>query len=200
MTKVKICGLRREEDIAIVNEFLPDYAGFILAEGRKRTISEEQCRKLTRKLRKEIKAVGVFVNQNRVWIAELLEQGIIDVAQLHGQETEADVVWIKQKTGKPVIKAVSVQTKEDIEAWNQSQADYILLDQGNGGTGQTFDWNLTATVQKPFFLAGGIRESNVIEALLQSPAVLDVSSGVETDEYKDREKVRRIIRLIRKEA
>ena len=199
MTKIKICGLRREEDIEIVNEFLPDYVGFILAEGRMRTIGIERLRRLKRQLRAEIMAVGVFVNQEPAMIADLLKEGVIDLAQLHGQESEAEVAWIRNETGKAVIKAVSVRSKEDIEAWNHSQADYLLLDQGNGGTGRTFDWTLTATARKSFFLAGGIHEGNVEDALRLKPAVLDISSGVETDGYKDRRKVERIIERIRKE-
>jgi len=200
MTKIKICGLRREEDIAMVNEYRPDYVGFILAKGRRRTINEVRLRSLRQQLCREIQAVGVFVNQDKEWIVRLLEEGIIDVVQLHGQEKEDEIAWIKAKTERPVIKAVSVQSSADIKAWRWTTADYLLLDQGIGGTGKTFDWAFIKEVRKPFFLAGGINETNLYDALKQSPAGIDISSGVETGGYKDREKIRNIIELVRKEA
>lgn len=200
MAKIKICGLRRTEDVEAVNKYLPDYVGFIFAENRKRTISVETAVMLKEKLSKNIPVVGVFVNQSIEYIAELLNKGIIDIAQLHGTEGEDEVVAVKKITGKPVIKAVSVKTEADIAAWADSAADYILLDNGIGGTGERFDWSLVKKMSKPFFLAGGINSDNIKEALLKNPDVIDVSGGVETDGFKDEAKIREIIEIIRKES
>lgn len=199
MPLIKICGLRRRADIDIVNKYKPDFIGFIFAEGRARTITRELAEDLKKALAPEIKAVGVFVNQDREYIAELLKSGIIDLAQLHGNEEDEDVCYIKKITGKPVIKAVSVKTSADIEKYRNSSADYLLLDNGIGGTGQTFDWNEIKSVGKSFFLAGGIDINNVAEAMTKGALVIDVSGGVETEGFKDEEKIRELIKKIRGE-
>lgn len=199
MPLIKICGLRRMEDIEAVNIYKPDMIGFVFAENRTRQISVEDASRFRKALSKDIKAVGVFVNQDTEYIAKLLNTGIIDMAQLHGQESEADVRKIKELTGKTVIKAVSVASKEDVALWQESEADYLLFDNGAGGTGKTFDWSLIEDNRKPFFLAGGINESNVREALLCGADVIDISGGVETDGFKDAAKIHDIIEIIRKE-
>lgn len=154
---------------------------------------------LRKRLLPEIKTVGVFVNEKPEIVAEYLNDGIIDIAQLHGTEPEEDILFIKKMTGRPVIKAVSVETQSDCEKYNESGADYILLDNGKGGTGKCFDWKLIGNVTKPFFLAGGINESNIDEAIAISPYAVDVSGGVETDGFKDEDKIRKIINKCRKE-
>lgn len=167
--KIKICGLRRPEDIAYANEVKPDYVGFILTEGFRRSITKETARELKNKLEPGITAVGVFVNEPVEHIVEFLEEGIIDVAQLHGQESEEDIVYVKAVTGKPVIKVVRFVKQEDakavklsdvqvgnqddaklmnryaVEAWLDSAADYLLFDSGTG-TGKTFDWSVLKEV------------------------------------------------------
>lgn len=203
---VKICGLRREEDVRYVNEYLPEYIGFIFAAGRRRTIDKETARRLKGMLNPKIKAVGVFVNDNPKEIIELLKEGIIDMAQLHGDEDEQTVAYIKAESGKEVIKAVIFKEGEEANQllrWNASDADFLLFDSGTG-SGKTFDWNLLGgdeAINKPFFLAGGMTPENAGEALFriasQNLYALDISSGVETDGYKDKEKIALFIEAVR---
>lgn len=200
MALIKICGLRRLEDILTVNEFKPDFVGFIFAENRKRTITVEVARELKTKLLPQIKAVGVFVNQTAEYVAEIANSGIIDLIQLHGQEEETVIKKLKSLTVKPVIKAISVTNAEDISKWENSEADFLLLDNGIGGTGEKFDWSLIREVGKPFFLAGGIDATNILEALAKKPDIIDISGGVETEGFKDRDKIKEIIEIVRKES
>lgn len=197
MIKIKICGLLRPEDIEYVNEALPDYIGFVFARSR-RQVTEEQAELLKKSLDKRIHAVGVFVNAPMEDAVGLLENGVIDIAQLHGNEDEAYVEELKSKTRCPVIKAVKVESTEDILTMQNNPADYLLLDHGAGGTGEAFDWSLASDCRKPFFLAGGIHAGNVENALEKlSPYAIDLSSGVETDGVKDREKIIEIVRRVR---
>lgn len=197
MAKIKICGLTRQEDIAAVNLYQPDYIGFVFAPKSRRYLSYGQAAALRRHLCAEIAAVGVFVNEAKEIVADLLGQGVIDLAQLHGQETEADIRWIREQTGKPVIKAVSVRSRMDIQGWQESSADYLLLDQGTGGGGCTFDWRLADECRKPYFLAGGIYIGNLKEAFKTGAYAVDLSSGVETNGKKDRVKIAQIIKAVR---
>lgn len=202
MSKIKICGLRRLEDVDAVNRFMPDYAGFVLVPGRTRQITHEQAAALKKQLSKDILAVGVFVNERRDVIARLLDCGVIEMAQLHGQETEEDVRWIKERTGKPVIKAVSVKSADDVKRWRRSAADFILADNGAGGSGRTFDWGLISDVLQdgapPVFLAGGININNLDAALALKPYAVDISGGVETDGAKNPELIREAINKVRR--
>ena len=200
--KLKICGLRREIDITYANQIKPDYIGFVFADS-KRKVSEQEAVVLKSKLSKDILAVGVFVNENPKKIVDLLMNRTIDIAQLHGSENEEEIRFIKEATGKKVIKAIKVRTPEDIIKWQDSCADYLLLDNGEG-TGESFNWNilskLNKTLQmKPFFLAGGLRVENIKEALRAVrpfvPFGIDVSSGVETNGCKDFEKMSQLIKL-----
>lgn len=197
MTKIKICGLTRYEDIEAANRYKPDYIGFVFAQKSRRFLPPKQAAQFKNQLSADIAAVGVFVNEEKEIIADLLKQDIIDLAQLHGQESEEEICWIKEQTGKPVIKAVSVRTRADVDCWQQSCADYLLLDQGAGGSGCTFDWSLTDGCVKPYFLAGGICSANLTEALKKGAYALDVSSGAETDGKKDPEKMEEMIREVR---
>ncbi|MBQ9489702.1 MAG: phosphoribosylanthranilate isomerase, partial [Lachnospiraceae bacterium] len=113
--KIKICGLRRPEDVSFANEVRPDYVGFILTGGFRRSITKETARELRSLLAPEIKAVGVFVNEPVERIIEFLEEGIIDIAQLHGQESEEDIVYLKAVTGKPIIKVIKFVQQSDTE-------------------------------------------------------------------------------------
>ena len=197
MAKIKICGLTRQEDIAAVNLYQPDYIGFVFAPQSRRYLSYEQAAALRRQLCDEIAAVGVFVNEAKEIAADLLGQGVIDLAQLHGQETEADIRWIREQTGKPVIKAVSVRSRADIQGWQESSADYLLLDQGTGGGGCTFDWGLADECRKQYFLAGGIHIGNLKDVFQTGAYAVDLSSGVETNGKKDRVKIAQIIKAVR---
>lgn len=200
MTKIKICGLRRPEDILMANIYRPDYVGFVFAKSR-RQVTKEEAASLKQMLLPEILAVGVFVNAPSEEILELVREGVIDGIQLHGQETEEEIRYLKVRTSVPVIKAFSVVSQEDLQKCEASSADYVLLDSGAGGTGETFDHKLLERgIRKPFFLAGGMGSDNVREAIRNyHPYAVDVSSKVETDGYKDEEKVRTFIRRVRDE-
>ena len=197
MTKVKICGLTRMEDIQAANQYMPDYIGFVFAKKSRRFVLPQKAAELKRYLSSDISAVGVFVNEAKEEIVRLLNDHIIDLAQLHGQETEQEIQWIKEQTGNPVIKAVSVQSASDTVCWQNSSADYLLYDNGAGGTGQTFDWCLITECAKPYFLAGGIGLHNLAEALKQGAYALDLSGGAETNGKKDPAKIAEIIKKVR---
>lgn len=200
MPKVKICGLRTMEDIQAVNSCKPDFAGFIVEYPKsRRSITSDELKKLIRQLDPSICAVGVFVNAPFVLVADLLDQKVIQMAQLHGQEEESYIRQLQDETGKKVIKAFSVKTEEDIAKAKASSADYILLDQGGGGTGKTFDWMLAGGISRPYFLAGGLGVDNLEKAVhYLSPWAVDLSSSVETNGKKDPEKIRQAVELVRK--
>ena len=153
---------------------------------------------LVKELSSEIQPVGVFVNASMELVTGLLNDGTLAAAQLHGQEDETYIRELKQLSDKPIIKAFSVKTAEDIEKAVQSPADYILLDQGSGGTGKTFDWSLIPEIQRPFFLAGGIGASNLGQAIREiHPYAVDLSSSVETEKRKDPMKIRQVVDIVR---
>lgn len=194
--RIKICGLRREADIDAVNEAGPDYAGFVFAPSR-RQVTPQQAHRLRARLRPDIPAVGVFVNAAEADILALLRAGVIDMAQLHGQEDEAAVRRLKALSGKPVIRAVQVKGAADIAASLDSAADWLLLDSG-AGSGFPFDWTLAARCARPYFLAGGLHAGNLRQAIERlHPFAVDVSSGVETGGVKDREKIAGAVALVR---
>ena len=199
MTKLKICGLTCEEDIAAVNEVKPDFAGFIIeVPSSRRNLSAEQVKVLVNGLDKEILPVGVFVDARPELPISLLRDGSLWAAQLHGNEDEEYIEKIQNMTGKPVIKAFSIKTPEDVQRALRSPADYILLDQGTGGTGEPFDWSLVPPVRRPFFLAGGIGFENLREAISTlHPWAVDLSSSLETNGKKDPVKIRQIVRMLK---
>ncbi len=199
-TKIKICGLKCPEDIAYVNEAKPDYCGFIIEFPKSsRNVTGDQVRILIAELDKNIIPVGVFVNAAPERVEELLLDGTIRIAQLHGQEDDDYIRRIQKNTGSQVIKAFSVKAAQDIELALKSPADYILLDQGGGGTGQTFDWSLIPEIKKPFFLAGGLGADNLEQAVdTIRPYAVDLSSSVETDGVKDRSKILEAVSLVHK--
>lgn len=201
MSRIKICGLRRPEDIAAVNEARPDYCGFIVEfQKSRRSIDRQTLRELVQGLRKEIVPVGVLVNVPKELVAELLEEGTIQMAQLHGQESQEYVQELKMLTEKPLIQAFSVKTREDVEWARQSVADYILLDQGSGGTGKAFDWSLVGEVGRPYFLAGGLGAENLREAVgMLHPWAVDLSSSLEIDGMKDAGRIRQAVEIVRME-
>jgi phosphoribosylanthranilate isomerase len=199
--KVKICGLTRTIDIELVNRFLPDYIGFVFAEGR-RKVTLQTAYQLKSLLDQRIKSVGVFVNDNINRIAELCKSGVIDLVQLHGDESDEYIRTLRHKVENPIIKAVRVRDSNSVRAAGGLSCDYLLLDTYSGkeygGTGKTFDWSLISDTDKPIFLAGGISHDNAIAAIQSiKPYCLDVSSSVETDYVKDREKIINIVNLIR---
>ena len=197
-TLIKICGLSRPEDIDVVNELCPDFIGFVFYEKSKRNVTKEKAKSLKEKLDSRIPAVGVFVNADPEFVISLLEERIIDIAQLHGSEDEEYIQNIRAKTGRKVIKAFVVNDAQSLEEAEKSSADYLLLDSGMG-TGSTFDWSKLDEVTRPYFLAGGLGLDNIDMALSEiKPYAVDVSSGVETDGVKDPAKIREFINRVRK--
>lgn len=197
MTKIKICGLKSEDDISYVNELKPDYIGFVFLQGRKRYVSPSQASHLKGLLDPSIPAVGVFVNEPLEQVIALAKSGTIQMIQLHGQEDEAYLKELRKHCSQPVIKAFIIKTKEDMEKALSFSSDYLLLDNGLG-TGEAFDWSLIQNIDRPFFLAGGLNPGNAASAIkLAHPYALDVSSGVETDGKKDFEKIKAFIHAVR---
>ncbi|MCL2053584.1 MAG: phosphoribosylanthranilate isomerase [Oscillospiraceae bacterium] len=193
MPKIKICGLSRAADIEYVNSEKPDYIGFVFAESR-RKVTFEQALKLREKLNPDMIPVGVFVNEAIENILQFTKSGVIDMVQLHGAEDEEYIRKLKSLSGVAVIKAVPIQNKGDAQSFDNTAADYLLLDNKSGGTGQSFDWDLIGELKKPFFLAGGLTVDNAAHAAAKvKPFALDVSSGVETNGVKDFEKIREFI-------
>ena len=199
MTYIKMCGLTRKCDIKAVNEIKPEYIGFVFWTKSKRYISPEKAFELKKLLDKNIKAVGVFVDESIEKVAELLENDIIDIAQLHGHENEDYIKNLREMTDKPMIQAFRIRSESDIEKAVRSTADMILLDAGMGN-GNVFDWSLIKNIQRPYFLAGGLNGENVAEAVkILKPYAVDVSSGIETDGLKDMKKMAEFSAVVRKE-
>ena len=198
MTKIKICGLRREQDIRYANELMPDYIGFVFLKGKMRYVTFEEAAHLRSLLDPAIPAVGVFVNEPAENVIRLLQAGTIQIAQLHGQEDEAYAEELRRAGDHCSIRAFAVRSSEDIHRAFAFPADYPLLDNGKG-TGETFDWSLFQEQEKPFFLAGGLSPENVKEAIeCFHPYAVDVSSGVETDGFKDYEKMKAFMDAVRR--
>lgn len=200
MTKIKICGLSRFEDVEAINRAKPDYCGFVVNYPKSpRNISVEHLIELTKKVDSTIIPVGVFVDEPIKSIAELLNLGIIGVAQLHGNEDESYVKALQSLApGKSVWKAFTVRTTNDIQQAQQSAADLVILDNGKG-TGKPFCWKLAAQLQRPFMLAGGLTPENLEQAeMALHPYGFDLSGGVETFGIKDAEKISRAVGAVKK--
>ena len=202
--KIKICGLSRDQDIDYVNEARPDYCGFVFA-ASKRQVSPAQAASLKRRLAEGITAVGVFVNAPIGDIVALYRDSVIDIAQLHGDENETYIDGLKDasaKSGKnpiPIIKVIKSDNFSLFTAHSSLLINYYLLDSGSG-SGETFDWTTlgSLTIDKPWFLAGGINLNNIEQAIAVNPFGIDVSSGAETDGIKDRAKILQLVTAIRK--
>jgi phosphoribosylanthranilate isomerase len=198
MTKIKLCGLSRPQDIETANLLKPDYIGFVFAPNSRRYITPQQAAELRKLLDPEIQAVGVFVDEAPDRVADLLNRGVIDLAQLHGGEDQRYIAILRILTEKPLIQAFRVDTAEDVAAARESTADYILLDAGTGGTGKRFDWKLLQGLDRPYFLAGGLESDNVAEAVeTLHPFGVDVSSGIETAGVKDPQKMTDFVSAVR---
>ena len=226
MTRIKICGLKRPEDVDYVNQYLPDYAGFVFA-GSKRKVTDEQAEELSRKLDERIIPVGVFVNEPAELIVSLVKKGIIRLVQLHGDEDEVYILKLKEllketenaiygseeiggkaseqnrKETIKIIKAVRVQSRKQILEAAKLSCDYLLLDTWQkdvyGGCGKQFDKALIPSeLTMPYFLAGGLSAENIQKNIeICHPYAVDVSSAVETDGNKDRKKIQEFIERVR---
>lgn len=199
MIKIKICGLSRSEDIDAVNAARPDYIGFVFAKS-KRQVDGETAKILKAALDPWITAVGVFVNHPVAEIIALAEDHVIDVIQLHGDEDEETIRVLRKAVSVPIIKAMRIRDQGDIKT---TSADYCLFDTYDptqyGGSGATFNWDLLTDIHEDFFLAGGLNIDNIAAAIDQvKPYCVDISSGVETDGKKDRDKIIKIVEKLRR--
>ena len=213
MQKIKLCGMMKPCDIEYANRVKPDFVGFIFANTR-RKISAAQAKQFREALDAEIPAVGVFVNEDISVITSLVQNGCIDMIQLHGEEDADYIRRLREICDVPVIKAVKVQTVEQIRQAAALPVDYLLLDTYRkgvlGGTGEAFDWELLREAKaaagdtaegelfgKPYFLAGGLHAGNLREAAALGSYGLDISSGIETDGSKDFTKMVEVMELFR---
>lgn len=214
MTQIKICGIRTEAEIELLNAYLPEYAGFVMAE-TKRLVTHQQVRVLSSGLHKNIVPVGVFVNPTPRYVLAAVEAGI-RVIQLHGDEDPKTVETLKEALVKHGFESIvlwkvfRVSETFEIRRFFEYCADAFLLDKYHskhyGGTGEVFDWGLlpsasalkAAGISRPIFLAGGLSPANVAEAISRlGPSGVDVSSHVETDGFKDPQKVKAFIEVVR---
>ena len=189
MTRVKFCGMTDPSEIEAVNRLRPDYIGFVFVPWSKRFLEVSRARELKQGLHPSIKAVGVFVDASLEAVAKVAEEGIVDLVQLHGAEDGSYIDELRKFTSKPIIQAFRISSKSDVERARASKGDLILLDAG-AGAGETFDWSLIGSVERPYLLAGGLDAGNAGVAVERlHPYGLDVSSGIETEGRKDEEKM-----------
>lgn len=201
MSKIKLCGLKRPQDIEAANIAKPDYIGFVFAKS-KRQVTREQALSLKLMLDKSIKAVGVFVNEDINFAARLANEHTIDIIQLHGDENAEYISTLKSFTNVPIIKAIRVKSREDIVNAQNIDVQYLLLDAYDnkqyGGMGESFNHKLIPENIKPYFLAGGINADNVCSIIKTfNPYCIDLSSAIETDGVKDKNKIFKIVELVR---
>lgn len=215
--KVKMCGISKVETIPAVVEAKPDYMGLVFASS-KRQVTVDQAKTLVEELHKqytkrynngaeqsnddEIKTVGVFVNETLENLVSIAKEANLDAVQLHGDEDEAFIQSLKERTNVEVWKAVQIRSAADAEAWIDSSADMLLFDayhkDERGGTGEVFDWSCLDEFERPFMLAGGIDSTNVARAIRTvRPYGIDISSGIETDGVKDDEKIKAFTNIVR---
>ena len=215
--KVKMCGISKVETISAVVESKPDYMGLVFAPS-KRQVTVDQAKTLVEELHKqytkrynngteqsnndEIKTVGVFVNETLDNLVTIAKETNLDAVQLHGDEDEAFIQSLKERTNVEVWKAVQIRSAADAEAWIDSSADMLLFDayhkDERGGTGEVFDWSCLDVFERPFMLAGGIDSTNVARAIRTvRPYGIDISSGIETDGVKDDEKIKAFTNIVR---
>lgn len=201
ITKIKICGIKTLDEIAIINEIEPDYIGFVFADS-KRKITESTARLLKEALNHKVQSVGVFVKEPMENIIQLCKEGIIDLVQLHGEESIEYIEELRSRIEKPIIYARRLITKEEACAYDEYPVDYLLFDtyvKGvYGGSGKLIDYQQIPMMNKPIILAGGLNSDNVEEAISATkPYCVDVSSGVETEGKKDPGKMHEIVKKVR---
>lgn len=205
MTKIKICGLTREEDAVAAADLGADFLGFIFVPSTPRFVEPERAAQLAAAVREgreqPPKLVGVFRDASADYIREITSVVGLDLVQLHGAEPNDEV----EALGIPAVKTFRVgDTLPDTTA--HPHAEWLLFDtydeRRSGGTGRRFDWSLLALYgrQKPFFLSGGLTPDNVAAAIsLVRPDGIDVASGVEAEPgLKDREKLERLFERVRR--
>ena len=199
MTRIKYCGIKENTDIDVINRIRPDYIGFVFWQKSRRNIDEDTAGIIGKKLDPSILKVGVFVDEDVKVVAGLLNKGIIDIAQLHGNEDEAYIAGLRELSDKDIIKAVKIKEKDDVAGALKCSADLVLLDAGMGD-GRTFEWSWLEKFDRPYILAGGLDPSNVRDAVEKlHPYGVDVSSGIETDGCKDISKMEAFAEAVRRE-
>ena len=197
MTKIKLCGLKRACDIEWANELKPDYIGFVFAKQSRRYVSPNDAEELRKLLHPSIKVAGVFVDAKIEVIAGMAKLNIIDVVQLHGSEDEDYLRKLRRRICIPVFQAFRISSLEDIKRAEESSADMVLLDAGEG-CGEVFDWSLLKDIKRPYFLAGGLTPENVSDAIDRlHPYGVDASSSLETDGVKDSVKMAAFVKAVR---
>ena len=221
--KVKMCGISKVETIPAVVDAKPDYMGLVFAPS-KRQVTVDQAKTLVEELHKQyanrynrdaeqysnqtlihqefIKTVGIFVNETLDNLVTIATEVNLDAVQLHGDEDEAFIQSLKERTNVEVWKAVQIRSAADAEAWIDSSADMLLFDayhkDERGGTGEVFDWSSLDEFERPFMLAGGIDSTNVARAIRTvRPYGIDISSGIETEGVKDDEKIKAFTNIVR---
>lgn len=200
--KIKLCGMMGPCDIDYANEAMPDYVGFVFAHTR-RYVDREMAAEFKRKLNPKIKSVGVYVNEPLDQVISDYRNGIIDIAQLHGDEDDSYIDGLKAEIPElTLIKAIRVKSREDVEKSLKIKTDFLLFDtyvKGTyGGSGESFNWELLEGVDRPYFLAGGLDAENIAKAVKATNAyALDLSSGIETDGFKDRKKMLEATSIVR---
>lgn len=207
--KVKMCGISKVDTIPAVVEAKPDYMGLVFAPS-KRQVTVEQAKTLVEALHNQckeqnnmvsIKTVGVFVNETIDNLVTIAKEANLDAVQLHGDEDEAFIQSLKERTNVEVWKAIQIRTAADTEKWIDSSADMLLFDayhkDERGGTGEVFDWSSLDAFERPFMLAGGIDSTNVARAIRTvRPYGIDISSGIETNGVKDDEKIKAFTKIV----
>lgn len=195
MSKIKLCGLFREDDIKYANIVMPDYVGFVFAEST-RKVTKEMAIEFKKNLNEKIMSVGVFVDATIKTIVDIAKSKSIDIIQLHGNENNIFIKKIKKLTKLPVIKAVIIkEANQDLSIYHD--ADYMLFD-GGRGAGKTFDWKWIQNYSKPYFISGGINIYNIRDAImLLHPYALDISSGIEESGIKNLDKMQRVVDAVR---
>ena len=200
MTRIKLCGLSRLQDIETANTLLPEYVGFVFAPKSRRYVTRQHAAELKKHLAPGIRSVGVFVDEPPENVAKIAKRGVIDLVQLHGGEDETYLRWLRELTAVPLIQAFRIRSGKDLAAAERSTADYVLLDAG-AGDGKVFDWSLLENFRRPYFLAGGLDPENAGPAVRTlQPFTVDVSSGIETGGVKDPEKMKAFVSAVRAEG
>ena len=197
---IKICGLRRVDDALMINEFENiKYAGLVFA-NTKRRVTIDEAIAIKKALRKDIKTVGVFTETKPGEINQIAKAVGLDICQLHSNESNEDCRAVCRK----VWKAVRVRNKESLkEADSFTCASGFVLDKYKedeyGGTGEVFDWSIARDFSKNYFtiLAGGLNKDNVLDAVrIVKPHIVDLSSSVEVNGYKNYEKIKEFMERI----
>ena len=197
--QIKLCGLTRLEDIEAVNISQPDYVGFVFYPKSKRYITIDKAVELRKALNKDIKVVAVFLNEEIDKVLEIANYDFVDMIQVHGNLSEEYMQELKTRTNKKVIQAFRIENEDDIKKANASIADLVLLDNGDGGTGKSFNWGYLNEIKREFILAGGLNADNVGVAIEKChPIMVDASSSMETNGVKDKEKMAAFVAAVRR--